>query len=85
MTLILELSPEAEARLRHEAGEHGISLEEWALERLSDSAARQERRRILARLRGAGANRGWTSQDFLRERHEEALRDATKSEGGHVP
>lgn len=84
MTLTLEISPETEAWLQREAQARGVSMEALALERLSEPALHRERRAILARLRGVGANRNWTSHDFLRERHEEAQREAAKSEASAV-
>ena len=67
-----------------EAQARGVSLEERALGQLmpteQTARTRTERRAILARLRGLAADRAWSSEDFLRERHEEARREAAKSQ-----
>lgn len=85
MTLILEISPETEARLQREALARGVSLEELAAQRLGNEAPwasldKETRRARLARVYGFAAGDGRTSADFLRERHDEARREAEKSE-----
>jgi hypothetical protein len=52
MTLILELSPEKEARLRQKALAHGLALEEFAVESLNQVADEQTLAEALAGLIG---------------------------------
>ena len=51
MTLTLELSPELEARLEEEAEKHGLSLQEYALQKLTDSVTAQEEGEVAVPVR----------------------------------
>lgn len=93
MTLILELPPATEARLREAARARGLALEAAvteALESWSDQQvvapakdvddARARRLAAIKRAHGMFQDRGRTSDDFVRERHEEAQRELEKDE-----
>ena len=90
MTLILELPPESEARLRDIARAHNLAPEEAATQALdqwmqqqgdvADEEAKARRREAIKKARGMFKDRGWSSDDFLREKHAEAQRELEKDE-----
>ncbi len=95
MTLNLELPPATEAQLRATARARGIeveeaireALDEWTLKgqtSADDENAREDakarRRAAIEQAQGIFRGRGRTSDDFLRERHEEAQRELEKDE-----
>ena len=90
MTLILELPPEAEAQLRDIARARNLAVEETVTQALdqwlqqqtvaSDNEAKARRRAAIQKAHGMFENRNWSSDDFLRERHEEAQRELEKDE-----
>ena len=90
MTLILELPPESEARLRDIARARNLAVEEAATQALDQwmqqqnapdaEAIKARRRAAIAKVRGMFKDRNWSSDDFLREKHEEAQRELEKDE-----
>lgn len=90
MTLNLELPPETEARLREIARAHNLAVEEATTQALeqwmrqqsvaADDEAKARRRAAIKKARGMFKDRGRTSDDFLREKHEETQRELEKDE-----
>ena len=90
MTLILDLPPETEARLRELARARNLApeeatalaLEQW-MRGQSDVAAEEakaRRREAIKKARGGMKGTGLSSDDFLREKHAEAQRELEKDE-----
>lgn len=70
MTLNLELPPETEARLREIARAQNLAVEE----------AKSRCRAAIKKVRGCMKGNGLSSDDFLREKHEEARSELEKDE-----
>jgi hypothetical protein len=80
MTLTLELTPEQERQLQTEAERSGIPLSDYILRRLlgtPSQAPSNETARLAAidAAFGALAGTGISSEDFMREKHEEIERE----------
>jgi len=82
MSVIVELGPELEATLRDRAARKGLTLESLIVE-LARTEARSaqpplslvERARLIDSLRGRFGHVPYTSEDFIREKREEARRE----------
>ena len=77
MTLTLEISPEVEAEIAHEAKARGVAAEAVAAEVVTgwafsdEQKERRKRLEAVARAHGMFAGDGRTVDDFLADRHAE--------------
>jgi hypothetical protein len=94
MTLTLDLPAEVESSLREAAAREGVALDALVLDALRERAARGQngvkksapelsqsevaRLAALRRARGMLRGNGHETDDFMRERHEEGLREMAK-------
>ncbi len=94
MTLTLDLPAEVESSLREAASREGIALDALVLDALRERAAREQngvkksapevsqsevaRLAALRQARGMLRGNGHETDDFMRDRHEEARREMEK-------
>ena len=82
MSVTVELDPEVEAALRDRAARRGMTLE-LLIKHLAEMEARsavipltpEERAHLINSLRGRFAHVPYTSEDFIREKREDARRE----------